>query len=385
LREVSDVILLDQRGVGMSSPNLECPATSVATDVFETSEKWRRAFIENSRLCAEHWRKQGIEISAYTNNANADDLDDLRQALGAERISLIGHSYGTVLAQSIIRRHGKNIDRVVFAATDAGDNLIALPSVWDLIVKKLSYFAAEDPTVNKLIPDMEALYRKVLDKLGKNPVTITVTDSQTNSPVKIKVGKIGLQWLVRISMNDARSYSWFPALLYTIDQGDYSLFTRRVEPLYNGFRGRSPMANAVDCSIGWSAERFAQAQKETSQALFSNVNLQWTAETCKAMGFSENRQSLDTRLWSTIPALFVSGTLDTNTPPFQAEEVRWGFPNSVHLIVENGGHETLPSADVQTVIVDFFKGHDVKARTVSFERPKFLTVEEAKAPPAARR
>jgi pimeloyl-ACP methyl ester carboxylesterase len=103
------------------------------------------------------------------------------------------------------------------------------------------------------------------------------------------------------------------------------------------------------------------------------------------MGFSENRQSLDTRLWSTIPALFVSGTLDTNTPPFQAEEVRWGFPNSVHLIVENGGHETLPSADVQTVIVDFFKGHDVKARTVSFERPKFLTVEEAKAPPAARR
>jgi fermentation-respiration switch protein FrsA (DUF1100 family) len=94
--------------------------------------------------------------------------------------------------------------------------------------------------------------------------------------------------------------------------------------------------------------------------------------------------ALQPRLWSTLPALFISGTLDTNTPPFQAEEVRWGFPNSVHLIVENGGHETLPSSEVQTVIADFFKGQDVKGRTVSFERTRFLSVEEAKAQPASR-
>ena len=85
------------------------------------------------------------------------------------------------------------------------------------------------------------------------------------------------------------------------------------------------------------------------------------------------------------PALFISGTLDTNTPPFQAEEVRWGFPNSAHLIVENGGHETLPGADVQRVVVDFFKGQSVAGRTVTFERPRFLSVEEAKKPPADRR
>ncbi|HEX8564198.1 MAG TPA: alpha/beta hydrolase [Pyrinomonadaceae bacterium] len=385
LREVADVILLDQRGLGMSTPSLDCPATPVAPDVFESAEKWQRAFTDNSRICAEHWRKQGVEISAYTNDASADDLDDLRQALGAERISLIGHSYGTVLAQAAVRRHGKNLDRVVFAATDAADNLIALPSVWDLIIKKLSYFAAEDSAMSKLVPDMESLYRRLLDKLERNPVTLTVNDAQTRSPAQIRVGKIGLQWLVRNSMTDARNYAWLPALFHTIDQGDYSLFTRRIEALYNGFQGRSPMANAVDCSVGWSAERLAQAQKETRQALFSNVNLQWTAENCKAIGVSESGSASQSRLWSTLPALFISGALDTNTPPFQAEEVRWGFPNSTHLIVENGGHETLPGSEVQTVVVDFFKGQDVKGRTVSFERPHFLTVEEAKSPPPNRR
>ena len=385
LREVSDVILLDQRGLGMSSPSLDCPPTPVPADVFETPEKWQRAFADGSRACAEHWRKQGVEISAYTNDASADDLDELRRALGAERISLIGHSYGTVLAQAAVRRHGKHLDRVVFAATDAGDNLIALPGVWDLVIKKLSYIAGGDSSVNKLVPDMEALYRRVLEKLERNPVTLAVTDARTRRPAQIRVGKIGLQWLVRDSMTDARNYAWFPALFHTIDQGDYSLLTRRIEQLYNGFQGRSPMANAVDCSVGWSAERLAQARKEMPQALFSNVNLQWTEETCQAVGVPGSRPAVGPRLWSTLPALFVSGTLDANTPPFQAEEVRWGFPNSAHLIVENGGHETLPGAEVQTVVVDFFKGLDVTGRAVSFAPPRFLTVEEAKSQPASRR
>jgi Predicted hydrolases or acyltransferases (alpha/beta hydrolase superfamily) len=385
LREVSDVILLDQRGLGMSSPDLQCPVTPVPADVFESAEKWLRTLTDKSRSCAEHWRAKGVEVAAYTNDASADDLDDLRQALGAERISLIGHSYGTVLAQAAVRRHGKNLDRVVFASTEAQDNLVNLPSVWDVLIKKLSYFAREDTAVNKLVPDMEALYRRVLDKLERNPVTLTVTDAQTGRPVNIRVGKIGLQWLVRQTMTDARNYARLPALFYTIEQGDYSLLTRYIEPLYNDSQGRSPMANAVDCSVGWSAERLAAAHRETQQALFSNVNLQRTAEICKAVGVAESGSTLQPRLWSTLPALFISGTLDTNTPPFQAEEVRWGFPNSSHLIVENGGHETLPSSEVQTIVVDFFKGQDVKGRTVSFERPRFLSIEEAKAQPAGRR
>ncbi|HWT03979.1 MAG TPA: alpha/beta hydrolase [Pyrinomonadaceae bacterium] len=383
LREVSDVILLDQRGLGMSSPSLDCPATPVPADAFETEEKWRRTFAAKSRACAQHWRTQGVEISAYTNDASADDLDDLRQALGAERISLIGHSYGTVLAQAAVRRRGRYIERVVFASTEARDNLVALPSVWDLIIKKLSYFAAGDDAAGKLAPDMEALYRRVLDKLGREPVTLTVADARTRSPIQIRVGKIGLQWLVRHSMTDARNYAWFPALFYTIDRGDYSLFSRLIEPLYNDFQGRSPMANAVDCSLGWSAERFTLAQKERPRALFGNVNLQWETNICQAVGVFGDGSASRPRLWSTVPALFVSGTLDANTPPFQAEELRWGFPNSAHLIVENGGHETLPAAEVQAVVVDFFKGQDVKGREVSFRRPRFLTVEEAKSRPAS--
>jgi len=44
-------------------------------------------------------------------------------------------------------------------------------------------------------------------------------------------------------------------------------------------------------------------------------------------------------LLCSVPTLFLSGTLDANTPPYQAEEMRWGFTDSVHLVQANGGHE----------------------------------------------
>jgi pimeloyl-ACP methyl ester carboxylesterase len=273
----------------------------------------------------------------------------------------------------------------VLANTDGTDNLIALPSVWDLLIKKLSYLASLDANINKTVPDMEALYRRVLAQLERNPVSLTVTDARTKRAVQLRVGKISLQWLMRLAMNDARTYAGLPALLHTIEQGDHTILARRVESLYNDFGGRSPMANAIDCAAGWSDERFAQAQKEARGALFSNVNLQWASDICRSTTTRKNAPALQPRVWSTVPTLFVSGTLDTNTPPFQAEEVRWGLPNSAHLIVENGGHETLPSGEVQAVVVDFFKGQDVRGRVVAFERPRFLSVEEAKTQASTRR
>jgi pimeloyl-ACP methyl ester carboxylesterase len=379
LREVADVILLDQRGTGMSEPSLDCEHAPLPPDVFETDRKWLRAYTELTRACTDGWRAKGVDTAAYTNDANADDLDDLREALGAERLSLVGHSYGTVLAQAFLRRHGGRAGRVVFANTEGADNLVALPGVWDLLVRKLSYFASRDADAARDFPDVEALYRRVLDKLERAPVTLSVTDGRTKRPAQIRVGKIGLQWIVRMDMADARTYSTLPALFQMIDRGDYSVLAQRLEPLYNEFTGRSPMANATDCSLGWSEARMARAQSETPGALSSNVNLQWSSGVCQALGFTAQSSAQLPRLWSTIPALFISGTLDTNTPPFQAEELRWGFPNSTHLVVENGGHETLPSEEVQSIVVDFFKGQDVGARSVRFDPPRFLSVEELKS------
>ena len=44
------------------------------------------------------WRSKGVDLAAYNTNESADDLEDLRKALGASKISLWATSYGTHLA-----------------------------------------------------------------------------------------------------------------------------------------------------------------------------------------------------------------------------------------------------------------------------------------------
>ena len=206
-----------------------------------------KSFTQSVRVCVEHWRTQGVDPAGYNSNSSADDLEDLRRALGAERLSLLAWSYGTELALATIRRHGEKLDRVVLASTRGPDNLLKLPSVWDLHIRKLSQLAAEDEMSRVIAPDMESLMRRVLNKLERNPVTVTITDRRANGQVNLRVGKIGLQTLIRSDLSDTRAFVALPALLYTIDQGDNSILTRRMEQLYNGF-GLSAMGMAVDCA-----------------------------------------------------------------------------------------------------------------------------------------
>lgn len=384
LREVSDVILLDQRGTGMSSPNLQCPPAVFPPDAFENTEKWLQAYSQFVRTCTGHWRAEGVNLASYNSNASADDLEDLRRALGAERLSLLAWSYGTELALATVRRHGARLHRVVLASTRGPDNLLKLPSVWDSQIGRLSRLAAADPNVGRIVPDMEALMRRVMESLERNPVYVTVTDRRADRQINLRVGKIGLQTLIRGDLSDTRSFTSLPALLSTIEQGDYSIFTRRIEQLYNGFGG-SAMSLATDCAAGWSAGRMARANREARAALMSNVNLQWSPNICRLTGSASLGSNFRSRIRSTLPTLFVSGTLDPNAPSSQAEEVRRGFPNGVHLIVENAGHESLPATEIQSVVVDFFKGRDVSRLTISLPRPRFVSVEEAKSPPPSRR
>lgn len=382
LREVSDVILLDQRGTGMSTPGLQCPppTASAPRDVLASDSKTQHQLTKAIKSCADHLRTHGTDLPGYTINAVADDVDDLRQALGVEKLSLLGVSFGTQLALATIRRHGDHVDRVVLAGTQGPDDNLLLPDTFDLLVKKVSRLASLDGAINKSVPDFGVLVEQVLKEFGKNPIALTVTDRRTKQPVKIIVGKVALQALLQ-GLSDGRSLPSIPAFYWTVSRGDYSLLTRRVEGIYNSLSGSgtSAMSVAMSCSGGYSSERLARVQREAQASLVGNtINLQLTPGICKLVGNPDLGTAYRARIWSTVPTLFLSGTLDGTTPPFQAEQVRWGFPNSVHLIVENAGHETLPFAQVQTFVLDFFKGQDMRGRTVSLPSPEFISVEDAK-------
>ena len=60
--------------------------------------------------CAE---RLGPRFSSYRTSAAADDIDDVRRALGLGQITLYGDSYGTFLAQSYAFRHPQTLNALV--------------------------------------------------------------------------------------------------------------------------------------------------------------------------------------------------------------------------------------------------------------------------------
>lgn len=382
LRQVADVILLDQRGEGMSSPNLnDCTGgNAFALDSFQTESKLEHVFADSIRGCAQYWRGQGVDLTAYNTNESADDLEDLRVAVGAGKISLLGFSYGTELGLVMIRRHPDSVERAVMQGTQAPENYPNLPSTYDLQLRKVARLVALDPKAANLAPDLVALLKTCLDKLDRAPAQIEITSSATKQKVVLSVGKVELQQLVTSLLNGRVSI--LPALLKTVSDGDFSVMGPLVEKNYNDFPpGMTLMGRAMDCAAMVSPERAALAGHEAARSLFGNArNIHLQPALCReAAGEFNLGPDYALPIYSEVPVLFLSGTFDSNTPPFMAEKVRWGFPNSTHIVVENGFHETLPAQEVQDAVFDFFNGAGVAARRIVFPVPAFASIDEARA------
>ena len=126
LRAVADVILLDQRGTGLSRPAADCPVRQVplGQGAFETQAALLAEMLAEIRPCVAAWRAKGFDPAAYTTGESASDVEDLRIALGANRLNLLAFSYGTDLALTVIRRHGAGVARAVLAGVRGPDQVL---------------------------------------------------------------------------------------------------------------------------------------------------------------------------------------------------------------------------------------------------------------------
>lgn len=115
--ERRDFILFDQRGTGYSQSRLDCPErealTSLLLDGRLSAEETQPAVLEAFQRCRERLAAQGIDLSAYHSAASAADLNDLRLALGYEKLNLYAVSYGTRLALTLMRDYPQAVRSAV--------------------------------------------------------------------------------------------------------------------------------------------------------------------------------------------------------------------------------------------------------------------------------
>jgi pimeloyl-ACP methyl ester carboxylesterase len=370
MREAGDVIALEQRGVGLSQPNLDCPGPLSFPLNSPGDRKPLLALLdEKSRACAALWRSRGVELAAYNVVESAHDLSSLRRALGVEKLRLWASSYGTTLALAMLRYHGTDIDRAVLAGVEGPDDTLKLPGTAAQQLQAVTKLVAGDPSLSREIPNLGHLLTRLLAAAQTRPLVVPLRNSKSRTAVRVMLGRFDLEQLVIGMLGDRAGLERLPRTLLDIDRGRFSsplvqeaaeeIIEERTAPI------GSAMSFATDCASGASPQRLAQIERETRLGMLAHLDFP-IPDVCPAWKVPELPPRDRTLVHSEVPTLFISGTLDGRTPPGNAEEVRRGFPNSRHILIEGGGHGNdlfVSSPDIQEVMVVFMKtGRLVKDR-----------------------
>jgi pimeloyl-ACP methyl ester carboxylesterase len=386
MRAIGDVIAFDQRATGMSRPSLECTdALGYPVDKPGDPTELVKLYQARARSCTAALKEKGIDITGYNTNESADDLEDLRKALGVEKISLWGISYGTHLALATIRRHEKSIHRVILAGVEGPAHTWKLPSNIQANVEKISHLAKVDPQLNDHVPNLLELMRTVLDGLEKQPVTVNVIDPRSRQTVGVTLGKFDLQQATAGVIGNSE-VAGIPALYYALSKGNTTHILVRTFAQMIGRSRQGPIGSAMpaamDCASGAEPERLRRIEREAKTTLLGSAIDFPFPGVCAGLDNLDLGSAFRSPLRTKVPALFISGTLDARTPVSNADEVRKGFANNTHLIIDGAVHSDplfLSSPQIKDVMLEFMKGSSISTTRLAATPLRFTTIMEAQS------
>ena len=335
LSAVCDVVTFDQRGCHGALPDLVNPfppeydlREPLARDGFLAAQRRSAA-----RLGA-YWRERGVDPNDYHTVESAHDVDDLRKALGAERMNVYGASYGSHLGLAVLRLHGERVSRAILCLVEGPDDTHKLPGNVDRHFRRLAELARNDPNLGGACPDLFGELAQVIETLNREPVEVGLEGFDEPMPV----GGFGVQCVLGNALGNKRAMRGLPNFARQLSRGDFTALARR----YGRWLEQSTvhgMALAMDHAAGASAERHRRIEAERKTALLDDsFNLPYPF-IGDELGVEELADEYRSPVRSDTPTLFCAGTLDGRTPVSNAESVLGGFPNGHLIVVEGMVHE----------------------------------------------
>ena len=383
LRAVADVIAFDQRATGMNDPLPPCSQSwNIPWEQAGTRAAHEAAARNAARLCAAEWRQADVDLDAYTTEASADDLEDLRKALGAEKISLWSISYGTHLAMSTTRRHPGSVASVILAGSEGPDHTLKLPSDGQRLLERLQKRIDGDRQAKAAFPSFLDDVAAVLRSLDEKPRPVAVPDGQGGMKTLL-LGSFDVRLLAAGMLGAPEWQRYLPAMFRAMAEGVFD----PVAPFLGQVRSGElyAMSLAMDAASGVSPERRRRIAEEAKGTLLEDaINFPW-GPVREALGVRDLGSAFRAPLQTDVPALFISGTFDGRTPVTNAEDLLPGFRRAHHLVLEGAGHSDplfLSSGKILEIMTAFLEGKPLeKEMRIAVPFPAWDGLE-GEAPPS---
>lgn len=367
LREVADVIAFDQRGTGKSVRLPNCPYSAE----FELSKPtYKKEYIDkttaNISKCLDYWNTKNINLKAYNTSESAKDLDDLRKALDADKISLWGISYGSHLAFEYIRLFEKNIDKMVLASLEGPNETIKLPKDTEHFVFQIAENAEVNYGSDLNYKDLKSKIIAVHNRLKESPVT-SPYKNRSGGIDTIGISNFELQLAIAtFYLKNPADSKKLPRIYTQMYQGNFSEIASDVMVIKKYVLNRiRPMAFAMDMQSGISDERRRKVSEQIDESILgSSINFllfEWMTHSNFPQLPNEFREMADNQ----VDALLLSGTLDGRTYVNAGIDIAKKFKNGQHVTIVNAGHDLyMQSPLIGDLVIDFLKGEDLNFKKI---------------------
>ena len=244
-------------------------------------------------------------------------------------------------------------------------------------VLEISKLVAEDTILNNYISDFESMTYRVMDKLDKEPVKVKIQYPMNFNKIDISVGSFGLGLILRFNMEYHSDLQHIPKLIYDLDNGINSNLQELVQKsLMYIFAIPGALINQ-NLASGVNQDRLNLITQQASYSLFGNViNFPFWGSKDVWPNYPTNINSARP-FASSVPTLFITGTLDGRAPVSQVENIRKRFDNSVHIRVQNAGHvQSMWSSETFSKIIPaFLMGVIIESGEISYVPVKFRNVD----------
>jgi pimeloyl-ACP methyl ester carboxylesterase len=331
-----DILFVDARGAGKSN-GLHCPLPKDGP---------LQAFMPMMNLtvlraCRLELEKRA-DLRYYLTQYAMDDLDDVRAALRYDKINIDAGSYGTRAALAYVRQHGQHVRTVTLWGATPFTQPQPLHFATDAegALRNVFRDCFAEPACKAAFPDLEADYRRTVERIEKGPVPVTVKDPRNGQATQVNLEPDDFAEALRGLIYRPDTMRGIPLALHKAARGDYQAFAD-----YQILRNATFNTDIAD-GLYFSITCTEDIDRLDPQQVHANGRGTFLAdhrarphmEACKgwprgklAAGFGEEVQS-------DVPVLIMVGANDPATPPSAARVAASRLSNARVVVVPYAGH-----------------------------------------------
>lgn len=333
--QTRDLLLVDLRGTGQSAP-LNCPELEGTRGIQGFLDDFMP--VEDVRSCRERLSKTA-DLTQYTSEIAVDDVDEVRAALGYEKLNIVGGSYGTRTAQIYMRRHPERVRTSTLLVTlpnDARTPLDFARSAQNALDGLIAECAG-DAACRAAFPKLSEEIAEVLRRTEREPVRVGLIDPGTGEPLEVCLNRNGVAQTLRYLLYQTNRAAQLPLFVHLAAQGDFKPLAESAR-IWGSLSSADGYFLAITCAEDVPFIREEEIPAAVAGTFLGDFRIRRQQAACKAWSAAKLGPDFLAPTVSDAPTLLVSGERDPVTPPTYAEQVVRHLRHGIHVMIPDGAH-----------------------------------------------